>query len=74
MEKVYISWSIENWITVVLMVALGYFLVSLVTSLVRKRLGGGGLPAQVSPGQALTGSMGAGSLTAIVGQSLASGG
>lgn len=70
MDKVYISWSIENWITVVLMVALGYFLVSLVASFVRSRMGMGGL-GQAAPGQPLTGSLGAGSLAA---QSLQSGG
>ena len=43
MDKVYISWSIENWITVVLMVSLGYFLVSFVASIVRSRMGGLGL-------------------------------
>lgn len=30
MERVYIAWTIENWITVVLMGALGYLLFALV--------------------------------------------
>lgn len=29
-DKVYLAWTIENWITVVLMVALGYMLAALV--------------------------------------------
>lgn len=70
MEKVYLSWSIENWITVVLMVGLGYFLVSLVASVVIKKTGGWGLK-MFTPGQPLTGSQQAGSLAA---QSLSSGG
>jgi len=65
MDRVYISWSIENWITVVLMVALGYFLVSFIASLVRKQLGvfGGsnagnqGQGFSVVPAQPLTGSI-----------------
>ena len=57
MDKVYISWSIENWITVVLMVSLGYFLVSFVASIVRSRMGGLGLANGAVNSQALTGSM-----------------
>lgn len=34
-----ISWNWPNWITVVLMVALGYLVVSLAAQLVRGRLG-----------------------------------
>jgi hypothetical protein len=34
-----LTWNIPNWITVVLMVGLGYLLVSLVAQLVRGRLG-----------------------------------
>jgi len=30
MDRTYISWTIENWITVVLMVSLGYLLVALI--------------------------------------------
>ncbi len=30
MDRVYLAWTIENWITVVLMAALGYLLFSLV--------------------------------------------
>lgn len=30
MEKVYIQWTIVNWITVVLMVSIGYLLIGLV--------------------------------------------
>jgi hypothetical protein len=39
-----ISWNWPNWITVVLMVALGYLVVSLVAQLVRGRLGLKGSP------------------------------
>lgn len=34
-----ITWNFPNWITVVLMVALGYLVISLVAQLVRGRLG-----------------------------------
>lgn len=34
-----ISWNWPNWITVILMVALGYFVVSIAAQLVRGRLG-----------------------------------
>lgn len=30
MDKVYLAWTIENWITVVLMAALGYLLTAMV--------------------------------------------
>lgn len=30
MERAYIGWTIENWITVILMVALGYLVVAIV--------------------------------------------
>lgn len=39
MERVLLTWNIPNWITVVLMVALGYLLVSLAAQLVKGRLG-----------------------------------
>lgn len=42
MEHSMITWNIPNWITVVLMAALGYVLVSLVAQLVRGRLGAKG--------------------------------
>ena len=34
-----ISWNFPNWITVVLMVVLGYLAVSVITQLVRGRMG-----------------------------------
>lgn len=40
MERVYIAWSIENWITVVLMAALGYLLFSLVAKATMQYQGG----------------------------------
>ena len=36
-ERVMLSWNIPNWITVILMVAFGYLLVSLAMQLVRGR-------------------------------------
>lgn len=39
MEHNMITWNFPNWITVVLMVALGYLVVSIVAQLVRGRLG-----------------------------------
>lgn len=36
MEDNIISWNIENWITVVLMVTLGFALIAFITQLVRK--------------------------------------
>jgi hypothetical protein len=32
MDRVFLSWTMTNWITVVLMVALGYVLFALVTT------------------------------------------
>lgn len=55
MDKVYISWSVENMITVTLMVALGYFLVAAVSSVIRsKGLGGGLSQRTASSGQSLS--------------------
>ena len=34
-ERVYLDWTIENWITVILMVGIGMFLVGLVASAIR---------------------------------------
>ena len=45
MERVLLTWNIPNWITVVLMVALGYLLVSLAAQLVKGRLGSTGAAA-----------------------------
>lgn len=39
-----ISWNWPNWITVVLMVALGYLVVSLVAQVVRGKIGSKGGP------------------------------
>ena len=39
-----ISWNWPNWITVVLMVALGYLVVSLAAQLVKGRIGSKGSP------------------------------
>ena len=36
MEKVYLQWNLQNWITVVLMAAIGMTLVGLVISGVRQ--------------------------------------
>jgi hypothetical protein len=39
MDRVYIAWTIENWITVVLMAALGYVLFALVSQAYRNFTG-----------------------------------
>lgn len=39
MEHNMITWNFPNWITVVLMVALGYLVIALAAQLVRGRLG-----------------------------------
>jgi hypothetical protein len=36
-DRVYLSWTIENWITVVLMAAAGYFIMALVASMIHKK-------------------------------------
>lgn len=33
MERTYISWTVENWVTVMLMAALGYFLIVILAKL-----------------------------------------
>lgn len=40
MERVYIAWTIENWVTVVLMAALGYLAFSLAWQTYDKYAGG----------------------------------
>lgn len=42
MEKVYLQWSVVNWVTVVLMAALGYLLVGLVAQGIQKIKGQSG--------------------------------
>lgn len=37
MEKVYLQWTIENWITVFLMVALGYAALGILMSVLGKK-------------------------------------
>lgn len=39
MDRVMLTWNIPNWITVILMVALGYLLLSFAAQLVKGRLG-----------------------------------
>lgn len=36
MEQVFIAWTIENWITVILMAAAGYLLFTLLVQLLKK--------------------------------------
>jgi hypothetical protein len=43
MDKVYLAWTIENWITVVLMAALGYLLLAMLWQAYNKY---SGAPAQ----------------------------
>lgn len=45
-----ITWNFPNWITVVLMVALGYLVTSIVAQLVRGRLGMKGAANNNTPG------------------------
>jgi hypothetical protein len=42
MERTFISWTIENWITVFLMVALGYVVFALIMQFALPALGKGG--------------------------------
>jgi hypothetical protein len=39
MDRVFISWSIENWITVMLMAGMGYLLFALVSQVFRNYAG-----------------------------------
>ena len=39
MDRVYLQWNIANWLTVVLMAALGYSLFALVAQLYHNRKG-----------------------------------
>lgn len=52
MDRVYLSWTIENWITVVLMAAAGYFVMALVASVIHKRAAMGSAPVATSPAAA----------------------
>jgi len=45
-----ITWNFPNWITVVLMVALGYAVLAIVSQLVRGRLGGKSAANSNTPG------------------------
>lgn len=40
-ERVYLEWTVENWITVLLMTFVGLFAVGLIASAVRTYRGGG---------------------------------
>lgn len=42
MQENIISWNLANWVSVVLMVLIGYFLLGSVVSFVKKRRGGDG--------------------------------
>jgi hypothetical protein len=35
MERVYLQWTVENWVTVLLMTATGLFVVGMISSAVR---------------------------------------
>lgn len=52
MERTFISWNIVNWITVFVMVLLGYLLISLLWQGVRRYMGAG----SSSSGAAMTSS------------------
>lgn len=45
-----LTWNVPNWITVILMVALGYAVVALAAQLVRGRLTGGSPDLSSPPG------------------------
>lgn len=45
MDRVYLSWTIENWITVVLMAVLGYLVFALAGQFILARTGAGSAPA-----------------------------
>lgn len=40
MDRAYVQWTVVNWITVMLMVTLGFFLLSFVAQTARKFAGG----------------------------------
>ena len=40
MDRVFLSWTFENWLTVVLMAALGYVLFGLVAQVFKQAQGG----------------------------------
>lgn len=42
MEENIITWNLPNWITVVLMVTVGFAALAAIAGIVRKRGGGGG--------------------------------
>jgi hypothetical protein len=44
-ERVYLDWTIENWITVLLMVGVGMFVVGMIASGVRHYTGNANLAA-----------------------------
>lgn len=44
-EKVYLQWTLENWITVILMAFAGFFLVGLVASAIRHYNGNASMPS-----------------------------
>lgn len=47
MERTMISWNLPNWITIVLMAALGYLVFGLAAQLVLNQFGGGGGSATI---------------------------
>jgi hypothetical protein len=47
-ERVYLEWTIENWITVILMVFVGMFAIGMIASAVRHYTGNASLAAASS--------------------------
>jgi hypothetical protein len=43
-DKVYLQWTLENWITVVLMAFVGIFLIGLISSAIRHYSGTASVP------------------------------
>lgn len=41
MEDVVITWSFENWLTIILMVAVGFLVLSIAAQLIRRARGSG---------------------------------
>lgn len=52
MERVILQWNVQNWVTVVLMVAIGYALVGLAVSFLRGNLPEIDIGKQFIPGAA----------------------
>lgn len=50
MSENILTWNVTNWITVLLMAAIGFFLLGTITKFVQGKLGGGTLASAVASG------------------------